>query len=96
MKKFIVVFWDGNVDKKIKEVEVEWETKKCIWIDGYRYPKKSDFYNYYDTWDEAKAVLIKRQERFIVEICAQLKNATDVLSAVKQLTADDVIREDES
>lgn len=47
----------------IQEVEVEKETDKSIWIDGNRESKNSDHAQYHDTWDDAKAFLLKKAEK---------------------------------
>tara|TARA_R100001530_G_scaffold13727_7_gene12587 strand:+ start:4882 stop:5085 length:204 start_codon:yes stop_codon:yes gene_type:complete len=46
-------------DQKIEEIEIERETGTSIWIDGRRLNKRSGYENYFDTWDDAHAFLLK-------------------------------------
>ena len=50
----------------IERVEVERESESSVWIKGRRSNKRSDYANYFDTWEEAFNYLqetnIKRTE----------------------------------
>ena len=39
--------------RAIAIVEAERETEQCVWVDGRRQAKKSEYYNFFDNWDEA-------------------------------------------
>ena len=57
MKKFRV---GGCSRKLIEEVEVDRETDVSVFIEKQRHAKRSSYYNYFDTWDEAKDFLLKK------------------------------------
>ena len=50
-----------NVKPEIEEVEVERETEHNVWINGRRHNKRSEYANYYDSFDLAKNALIHCQ-----------------------------------
>lgn len=65
MVKFRV--WDSF--KSIKEIEIERETEKSIWIDGSRSNKSSQgFYQFFDTKKECVDFLIKTKKDEIQSI----------------------------
>lgn len=52
----------GSRNKPIEEIQVERETEHSVWINGSRNKKNTDSCRYWDTYDEAKDYLVKKQE----------------------------------
>lgn len=44
--------------ESIVKVEIEKETEKCVWVNGRRSAKRSEFEQYHNTWKEAHAYLM--------------------------------------
>ena len=55
-----MVFYKITWDEDIKEVEVERETEKCVWINGYRFSKISEYECFFKTKSAAYQHLIAR------------------------------------
>ncbi len=86
MKKYVVTGYSRySVKPKIKEVEVERETDKTVWINGRRNAKISEWHNYFDTRGEAKGHLIKLQTTICRNLKDRLKSAKEVLLEVVKL-----------
>jgi hypothetical protein len=47
---------------QIEMVEVDRETDSSVFIDGYRRAKRSSYDNFFDTWEDAHAYLLKKAE----------------------------------
>lgn len=48
----------SSVTPSIVEIEVERETDKCVWINGRKCNKSSDYECYEKTWEDARATLV--------------------------------------
>lgn len=70
---------------EIKNVEVEKETASSIWINGRRNAKRSDYHNYFDTFQEAKDFCIAESQKRVDGARHQLNSANDVLGNAKGL-----------
>ena len=55
--------WGSSAE--IKEVEVEKETDKSVWINGSRTAKATAYSTFFDTFQEAKKGLISNQVRIL-------------------------------
>jgi hypothetical protein len=73
------------VSAEIEEVEVERETESSVWIDGLRFAKRSECYNYYGTWAEAKAALLKNQQLIVNSLKLSLQIAEERLGNVADM-----------
>lgn len=69
----------------IEKINVERETKKCVWIDGRRSNKMSDWYCYFDTFGEAKNYLISEAENKVQAARSKLNNAKSHLGNIQAL-----------
>lgn len=72
--------WDS--DARIEEVDVERETEASIWINGQRSAKRSEWSNYYDTWEDAKSALLAAQQRRVEQLRSQLQVANSRLGNI--------------
>lgn len=77
LKKYKIMTW-MSLKAEIKEVEVEKETDKSIWIKGQRNAKVSDFVTYCDTYEEAK-------EKLASIVASRIKKAREELEKLKQV-----------
>lgn len=60
-----MIKWKANfrwIGDGITPVECERESEQCVWINSRRIAKRSDYDNYFDTWEEAHAFLLGRAE----------------------------------
>jgi len=73
--------WDSEA--KIREVEIEKETEKSVWINGNRSAKRSEWANYYDTWEDAHKALLFQQESYINNLRKRLEISKGVLGNIK-------------
>lgn len=77
-KKYIAcLMW-----QEIKLVEIEKESDSCVWVQGRRKLKKSDYESYHDTEERAKECLIDdaeskvdSAERALIHAKAKLEKA---------------------
>ena len=75
---------------KIEQVEVERETEKMVVVkDSHGQSRKeskiTDFYSYWDTWDEAKIHLIEQAEHEVKKREVELLAAKNRLERINQL-----------
>ena len=82
MIKFRAGGW-GN--KLIESVEVDRETDNSIFIGKNRNAKRSSYHNYFDTWDDAKAFLLKNAEDEAASCRRQLEVANGKLGNIRGL-----------
>lgn len=80
MKKFRTWY-----DARIEEVEIIRESAKFVTeSDGQRWAKRNpDFRNYFDTWAEAKAFLIDREQSNIRGLKQQLAIHEETLKKIE-------------
>ena len=78
-----------NIGAKITPVEVERETESSVWVKGRRSKKRTDFENYYDTWEQARDAFIHHAERAISSEKALLARYEDSLLAIQSMTKPD-------
>ena len=53
----------GFIESLIKKVKVERETEYTVWINGNRCSKKTEYSQFWNTFDEAKSHLIDKYTR---------------------------------
>ena len=75
----------NNWEVKITKVEVERETDKCVWINGRRNSKESEYDNFFDTFEEAKEFIIGFGERKVAQAKKRLERANEYLSLANQM-----------
>jgi tRNA(Phe) wybutosine-synthesizing methylase Tyw3 len=80
MKKYLATYYYSC---KIFEVELERETEKSYWSNGLRKLKESDGEKLFDTYEEAKSFLIKKQEDRIRRAQANLNRLRNELEELK-------------
>jgi hypothetical protein len=86
MKKYKVrLNYRYGCKAEIKEVEIEKETDKSIWINGHRSAKISEWANYYDSWDEAKCALFECQQRYVDHLRLRLELTRQELENIKEM-----------
>lgn len=73
----------GGFAPTIKPVEVERETESSVWIAGRRNAKRSEWRNYFQTWDDAHALLMSDAAERVAEARKRLQHANDRLGNVK-------------
>lgn len=69
----------------IKEVQIDKETDKSIWIGGRRRSKESSYYTYHDSWDLARDHLMSLAEISLENARVRLQKAQSHLGNVKGL-----------
>ena len=77
--------WEKTIDR----VEIERETDKCVFIDGRRCGKMTDYESYFDTWDQAYLSLISKAEKVVAGAASRLRHAREELEKIKALEAND-------
>lgn len=82
MIKYRTGGWLGD---KIQFVEAERETAQCIWINGRREAKISNYYRFHDSWAEAKAFLLVQAETRLASARRSLQTAEYELVDIKGL-----------
>jgi len=82
MEKYRTGGWGKNL---IEQVEVEKETEASVWIKGRRNAKRTEYYNYFDTWDEAKLYLLTVAEAKVAAIRLNLERANGELGNINGL-----------
>ena len=83
----MIKYKTGGWQVKIKEVEVDKETEKCVWIRGRRNSKLSSYESYFDSFSDAKVFLINRKERRISKLQSSLDIVKKELAEIVDLTA---------
>lgn len=83
MKKYRAILSKWTPDTGIVAVEVERETARFIWIEGRRRAKRSEYYSYYDTWQEAKYVLQKCTQNRVDALERDLERMKTTLEYIK-------------
>ena len=75
---------------EIKKVEIEKETDKTVVIDGRRNHKQSEWYFFWDTFDEARDYLIKKHKDKIELFKGKLKHHEDCLVKFTEMKGEDL------
>ena len=83
--KYQICLSSFDVDAEIFEVTVERETEKSVWINGNHTAKRSQWKNFFDTWDEAKKMLTDHQSQRVNSLRRQLEKANGKLGNIKGL-----------
>jgi hypothetical protein len=81
MKKYIAkkAAWSTN----ISEVDVERESGSSVWIAGRRHAKRSEWENYFDTWEQAHQFLLDLAQEEVDSCRLQLERAKGYLGNIK-------------
>jgi hypothetical protein len=66
-------------------VKVERHTEQSVWIGGSRNAKKSDYSEYFQTWEEAKRSKVDRAARNVASLQRQLEEANKELERAMEL-----------
>lgn len=75
---------------KIEAVEVERETECFVWIKGRRNSKKTEYYNYFDSFNEAKSALLKNAVRALETAKKRVGFAEEELIKIEELKESNV------
>lgn len=70
----------------IKRVECERETESSVYINGRRSSKVSSYERYHDSWAEAHAFLVTKQQYEIDSLRRKLEQANGKLGQLKGMT----------
>lgn len=71
---------------EIEEVEIDKETDKSVWINGVRNAKRTEWANYYDTWEDAHNDLMRHQQRHVESLYRQFQASDKMLIKIKGMT----------
>ncbi len=82
MKKFKVT----TISDQIVEVVVERETEKSVWINGRKSSKRSNYENFFDTWEDAYAFLLGGARKKVISAERTLENATNKYNAILSIS----------
>lgn len=88
MTKYKISTWN---DTKIEAVEVERETDKCVWVKWtmgandrlHKELKNTESHDYFDSWDDALAILLVRAEIRLENARVRLQQAQGTYGNVK-------------
>lgn len=76
-------------ERNIEEIEISRETDKSVWIKTkfgeQREAKKTNYYRYFDTWEEAHQHLLSEAEKDIMNAERRLENAKHKLMSIKEM-----------
>ena len=86
MTKYVVRLGPWMPEAKITPVEIEKETEVSVWVNGHRNAKRSEWDNYYDTWQEAKDALQNRAQQQVDSLRLQLERAKGALGNIKGMS----------
>lgn len=68
---------------RIIEVEVERETESSVWVKGRRHNKRSEYENYWDSWEDAHSFLLQNAERWVEGARLRLERAKGEYGQIK-------------
>jgi hypothetical protein len=86
----MIKYRSGGYNKNgapIEAVEVQRETQSTIWINGKRGSKRTEYDNYFDTWDEAKEFLLSKASSELASARRKLERAQGEYGNIKGLKA---------
>lgn len=72
-------------EQRIKPVQVEKSTAATIWIDGRMNRTRSDYDNFFPTFEEAKAFGVEKYSRKVEQLKEQLQAAEKELAEIEAL-----------
>jgi hypothetical protein len=81
----IKVYWISTGSARIKTVQADRQTDSSVWINGRRHAKRSNWDNYYSTWDVAKRHIVSKATHKVTAYRARLAEATAHLKKVIDL-----------
>ena len=90
MKKYKT---SGTWRARIEVVKIERETEQSVWIKGRRNAKRTEYDCYFDTWDEAKAYLLKQAEAQLASARSRLEHARENYDHIKDIKPDSLDKE---
>ena len=91
----MIKYRTGGWGKKlIVNVEIERETESSVLIKGRRNAKRTEYYNYFDTWAAAKKFLLTVAEEKVARIRLNLERANDELRIIEGLKEDTEVEAD--
>ena len=70
---------------RITKVDVERETPLYVWIDGKRCQKESGYLKYYDSWEEAKVVLMEQAKIRLDDIAGKYERTELCFNLIQAL-----------
>lgn len=70
---------------RIEPVKVEKSTASTIWIDGRQHRIKSDYDNFFPTYEEAKAFGVDKYSRKVSSLKTKLQSAEEELQEIENL-----------
>lgn len=68
---------------KITEVECEKETVSSVWIGGRRSAKRSEWKNYFDTWEDAHKALLESANKKLASAKLALDRVKGICENIK-------------
>ncbi len=77
-------------NKYLKKIEIDKETEKTIIVDGRRSSKRSEYYYFWDTFEEAREHLIKFHTNKIEKLKISLMLHEALLVRFTDITEDDL------
>jgi len=73
----------GFFDTRIDAVECERETDVSVFVGGRRNAKRSQYDNYFDTWEEAHSFLLKKADNEVIAARNTLQRMNARLGNIK-------------
>jgi len=84
MKRYIIRMWSDKVDPVIVEVDIVRENEDVIFLAGKPISKDTDYIKVRDTWEEAKAELVKLQAAIVKNHYRQWKRSERLLRKIEE------------
>lgn len=88
-KKYVTGGFSYGQKKLIREIEIDRETEKSVWVNGSRRDKVSQYEWFHDSWMAAKDHLLRRAESLVESHERSLNSAKRLLEETKALAEDD-------
>jgi len=90
-----MTIWYKVIFNQISKIKILRSTEKSVWIENKvygpsRHAKKSDFYNFFETFDKAKEFLIKRQQNRELKARKHAENELKLLHKMFQIKEEDI------
>lgn len=74
---------------KIKAVKIDRETEKCIWVNGHRVAKISEWECFFDTWQDAHSHILGRTQELVESARFRFDKYKGLLVDIKEMKEDE-------
>ena len=83
----MIKYRTGSYGVPIEEVKIDREKENSVWFNGPRNAKRSEWYNYFDTWEQAHKYLLNKYQETLLSTERKLKAAQREYDEIKKLNA---------